>query len=170
MEGATELLLLLPAFHRRGVEAELRRRCGAAGFACEIRRGTATSSKKQVAVLTASGPVDEHALARLSRWTYAHLGTRPYDPAEVPEGERAPPDTTWTATELKLVIGRLVKTEFVRGVERICEAHGVRCDWRVDRSFVTLGIVIVIAGPANLVKAAAADVGHWQMRFADGTS
>jgi hypothetical protein len=166
VEGKTTLEVLLPAVRRPGLVAELRSRCAAAGFECEIRRGTSVSRKTQVAVLTRTGTVDEHALARLSSWTYTRLGTRPFDPA--PEPEPAP-DTTWTATQLKMVVGRIVKGEFVRGVERICDANDVRCEWRVDRRFVALTIAVVITGPAHRVGATADQITRWQARFGNGT-
>jgi hypothetical protein len=165
--------VLLPRMRRPGLLAELRSRCAAAGIECEIRRGTEVSKRTRVAILTTPPHLDDHAFAELSRWMFVYLGSRPFDPVEAAaedrrrreEVERAGPDRTWTSRELKFIVGRIVKREFLDGVEAICASNGVRWDWRVDRKRVALTLVIAISGPTYLVEAAADQLRKWQARF-----
>jgi hypothetical protein len=171
-----ELEVLVPRLRRRKRVAELRARCADAGVQCEIRRAGKRANKRTVAILTLPADRDDHAFAELSRWVYVHLGTRPHDLNEAAaealrrrvEADAARRNTAWTSREFRLLAGRLVRKEFLSGVEAICAATGVRCESRVDGKPLARTIVIVISGPSHAIDDASAQIVTWRAWFRPG--
>jgi hypothetical protein len=150
--------------------AELKSQCAAAGVLCTV--STAGLGKKKVVILTVSGEVNDVALAKLSSWIYISLGTRPYDLHESLDSVQSPAaaeplqaDNAWTSRDLSVVVGRLVRKEFLAGVGAICAATGARWEWRAQRNRLLRTTLITIAGPAYVVDETARQVREWQGRF-----
>jgi hypothetical protein len=172
--GSREFEVLIPRWRRPGLLAEIKSQCAAAGVRGTVRTIGHGQSKKKVLMLTVPADVDHVAFARFSSWIYVRVGTRPYDTREVAAHvvprrtatAAGQPMDRWSSKEFKVVVGRMVRKEFLRGVDSICAATGARWEWRVERKGLTRTTLITISGPGSVVAEAARHLLDWQRRFA----
>jgi hypothetical protein len=163
--------LLVPAWRRPGLLSEIEARCAAIGVGCQLVRRGGGSSRRKALILTVPAGVNQHAFAELGRWIHIHWRTRPYDPGQAATAEaRGREDAlaasrAWTSHELEFVIGRLVRREFLGGVESICASTGARCEWEIRRSAIAQRIAVTISGPRGVVDTTTQQVRSWAAKF-----
>ena len=169
--GARTYEVLVRRWRRPALLSELEARCAAIGVRCErtTREGTPRGAALS---LTVPPELSHHAFDELSRWIYLHLGARPYDHAaaaarEAQEAASAAAGTSrvWLSRELDFSVGRLVRTEFLRGVESICTSTGARWEWEVRRSLIAQRVIVTISGPKGVVDPTAERVRSWAGKF-----
>jgi hypothetical protein len=175
--GSREFEVLLPRLRRPRLQAEIESQCAAAGVRGAVRTSGRGSAKRKVLVLTVPPDVSEVALAKLSSWIYVRVGTRPHDLSEAAADAfsrwsaiaAVPAIDAWTSKDLKFIVGRMVRREFLSGVGSICAATGARWEWRAERQVLTRITLITVSGPGSVVDETASRLLEWQRRFAPQT-
>jgi hypothetical protein len=126
-------------------------------------------------ILSVPAAVSAHTFQTLSSWIYVRVGTRPHDPGKLaeraasPEAMDAVQATAWTVRDLEFIVGRLVRTEFLGGVDAICAAAGARWEWRTERRRLINTTVVTVSGPGSVVQQTASELLEWQRRFTANT-
>jgi hypothetical protein len=175
-DGSRQFEVLLPRLRRPRLLAEIESHCAAAGVRCEVRASDKSVRKGKVVILTVPSDISPHAFAALSSWIYVRVGTRPYDPSDASaEAARqrdaiatARATNAWTSQDLELIVGRLVRREFLAGVASICASTGARWEWRMQRSGPVRIIAVTISGPGSVVEETVDQVRALQRLFGSG--
>jgi hypothetical protein len=173
--GARQFEVLIPRLRRRSLLRNIESRCESAGVQCEVTTVGSGSSKRKVLILSVPVAVSDHAFETLSSWIYVRVGTRPHDPTEPADGVASPAAmdavqaTAWTVRDLEFIVGRLVRKEFLGGVDAICAAAGARWEWRTERRWLIKKTVVTVSGPGSVVQQTASELLEWQRRFPANT-
>ena len=141
---------------------------------CELDTRGKGSRTGRLLTLTVPEEADLPGGAALSWGISVPRAPRPFDPA-VAAGVRArareaarAASRTWTTRELEFVVGLLVRSEFLRGVEEICAASGARCEVQTRRERLIRMTVVTLAGPGAVVDDTEARLLDWRTQFPSG--